>query len=929
MEEASRSSVAFRVLGPVAAQRDGEPLPLGGPRQRALLSLLLLEAGRPVAADRLIDELWTGAPPDGAEGTLRTYVSRLRVALGPSVALTASGAGYQIDVAGEAIDVRRFEQLIREGDEALAGRNPRRARDRLAAALALWRGEPFEDLRTVAALGIEAERLEGLRLLAIERRIEADLELGAAAGLVDELERLVREQPFRERLWRHLMLALYRSDRQADALEAYRRARDQLDEHLGIEPGVELERLQGEILRHEVPTPRLTGAHGNLPAEATSFVGRSAELAAVTQELEAHRLVTLTGVGGVGKTRLAVEVARGLTSHAPDGVWFVDLSSITDPDLVPGHVSTALDLREQPGVPILEHLAGWIRDRDLLLVLDNCEHLRDACAALADKLLRAGPGVRILATSRELLGVPGEMDQPVPPLALPARDDVAAARTSEAVRLLLDRARAVRPGLADSDEAVRIAARICADLDGLPLAIELAAARARALSLADIADRLADRFRFLVSWRRLTSARHRTLREAMDWSYDLLPDAERDLLAALSVFAGSFDLEAVGTVGAITDDEALRLIERLVDASLVVPLETPAGTRFRLLETVRQYAGERLDAAARSERRRAHIRHFLEIAGLAQVRGPDQAAALDRVEAELDNVRAALDYAAELDDPAVELRLAGSLWRFWWVRGHLAEGRARAEAVLGRAAGRPALEIADVLYGSGILAWSVGDYDRGRAVGAELLGIAAAVASDRIAHDANKLLSMVALRERDFAASEQYAGRTIELARRLGDELELATDQQNLAVLVMDSGRVAEAVPIFEDGLDRFRRSGNLESLGLAHLNLGEAMYLLDNAESAGEHFAAAREAFDEIGFRAHVGHAIRGEAGVAARQGRLADAARLLGRADGVLGDVGASEDDFAPSISSDAERLARAGLGKAGFTEAYDEGRRAGTGR
>jgi tetratricopeptide (TPR) repeat protein len=295
-----------------------------------------------------------------------------------------------------------------------------------------------------------------------------------------------------------------------------------------------------------------------------------------------------------------------------------------------------------------------------------------------------------------------------------------------------------------------------------------------------------------------------------------------------------------------------------------------------------------------------------------------------RLDREVDNLRAALDYAIALDNLELELRLAGALWRYWWVRGHLAEGRTRIEAVLSRAANRPPAEYSDVLLGAGILAWCVGDYARGRAAGGQLLEIAAASESLVDEHAGNKVLGMVALRERRYDESERYARRTVELARALGNELDIVLDRLNLAVLIMDSGRIEEAIPIFEEGLDFYRRTDNAEGAGLANLNLGEARYLLGDDDSAGEHFEAARAAFSAIGFRAHVGHALRGLAGVAARQSRHGAAANLLGRAEAVMGTVGASEDDFAPGIAREAEALARAALGELGFTRAFEEGQR-----
>src|SRR5579875_2526796 len=488
-------SFEIRLLGPLRVVRDGDEIAVGGRRQRALLALLALAGGRPVSRERLAEELWHGRPPAGVETTLRSYVSRLRSTLGDSASIRGHGGAYSLEVPPEAVDSVRFERLVEEGREALArGAHPRAAR-RLREALSLWRGAALADVAAdgPGLLRLEADRLQELRLVAVELRIEAELGLGSSESLVAEAEALVRRHPYRERLWRLLMLALYRAGRQAEALAAYRRARSVLDEQLGLEPSEQLRELEQAILRQEVPPARPPELQHNLPAPLTSFVGRVRELAEVERLLEEGRLVTLTGVGGVGKTRLALETAARLLPELADGVFWCDLGAISEPSLVTRAVARVFDVREQAAPDLLERLALRLREAEVLLLLDNCEHLRDACAELAQTLLRGCPRLRILATSRTALGAGGECDYPVPPLAVaaPAEDP----RSSEAVSLFLARARAARPRLLADEAALAAAARICAELDGLPLAIELAAARAKALSFQEIEARLADRFR--------------------------------------------------------------------------------------------------------------------------------------------------------------------------------------------------------------------------------------------------------------------------------------------------------------------------------------------------------------------------------------------------------------------------------------------------
>jgi predicted ATPase/DNA-binding SARP family transcriptional activator len=924
--DSNAAAIEFRLLGPVEAVRNGSTLLLGGPRQRALLALLLVERGRPVSADRLAEELWQGRPPAAASTTLRSYISKLRSVLGSDAPIRSGPAGYALEIAPERVDAHRFEHLVREGEEALARRRAGRARACLREALELWQGRPFAELADDGALKVEARRLQEVRLLAVESRIEADLVLGRAGELVDELGGLVRAHPHRERLWRQLMLALYRAERQADALAAYQRARELLDQELGVEPSEELKRLEQAILRHEVEPARPPEQRHNLPAAVTSFVGREAELAEIERLLAETRLLTLSGVGGVGKTRLALEAAARALPDFPDGVYFVDFSALTDPALVPRHLAAALDVREQGDTDLAQLLVARVHSAEVFVLLDNCEHVREACAELAHRLLSAAPRLRVLATSRELLGAPGELDYPVPPLRLARADaDPDGLRASEAVQLFLARARAARPQLTDDDRTVTTVAGICSELEGLPLALELAAARAKALSLEEIASKLSDRFRFLVSWRRLATARHRTLREAMDWSYELLTAEEQAVLARISVFAGGFTLEAAASISLDGGEErALELVERLVHASLVVAEERNEKMRYRLLETVRQYAAERLEEAEEAEdTRKAHARFFMEVAESAETRGAEQQRGLAQFDVDLDNMRSALGYAVAAGDAETELRLVGALWRYWWVRGYLAEGRERVEGALSRGADVARSLFNQVIFGAGILAWCVGDYQRGHALAAQLLTAATATGSVADEHAAYKLLGMITLRERDYATSVEYGRRTLVLAEKLGSEIDVLIARLNLAVGIMDSGKVEDALPMFEGVLVDYRRSGIAEGVGLALLNIGEATYILGQLARARESFDGAREAFESIGYRAHVGHALQGLAAVETRLGNHLEAARLLGRADSVLGEVGASKDDFAPSLVAEAEADTRAQLGEAAFAAAFAEGR------
>ena len=714
---AGGSVFEVRLLGPLQAVRAGCEVALGGPKQRAVLALLLLEAGRVVPADRLVEEIWRGCPPPGAAKTLRSYVSRLRTLLAPEVALVARGGGYVLSVEPGLVDAGHFERLVAVAQQALSGGEAAAAGSRFREALGLWRGRALADVCEVEPLAREAARLEELRLTAVEGRVEADLAVGRHGEVIGELEGLVAEFPLREHLWRLLVLALYRCERQADALAAYRRAREMLADELGLEPGEELRALEQAVLRQEVPAPPPQALH-NLPAPLTSFLGREHDVAELERLLGQVRLVTVTGTGGAGKTRLAVEAAARVMGRFGDGVWLAELAGIADPGLVATAVMEALGVRQEAGVPVLEALRYRLRLAHLLLVLDNCEHVLDASAQLAGVLLRGSPGLRVLATSREPLGIPGEVVYLVRPLPVSVEHAGAdAAADAPAVRLFLDRGSAARGGISAGVAPVSVAERICRTLDGLPLAIELAAARLGTLSAGEIETRLADRFAFLSYRRPGAEPRHQALQAAIDWSYQLLPAEERRVFSDLSVFAGTFGLAQAAAVCDSDEAEVLGVIDRLASKSLVVAQPAEDGTRYRLLDTIRHYAAARLAETGSSEAAwRRHAQAFLTLA--KHERGP---AVLSR---DHDNFRAALEWSLSREDetgPRIALALGG----FWLARGLLQEGRDWLERALAQRSAGQRLR-ADMLRLLGVLLYEAGDLNRAEAVMSEGLQVATA-----------------------------------------------------------------------------------------------------------------------------------------------------------------------------------------------------------
>ncbi|MET8643355.1 MULTISPECIES: BTAD domain-containing putative transcriptional regulator [unclassified Streptomyces] len=691
--------VRYRILGTTQALRaDGSPVPVGGARLRALLTVLALRPGRAAPAALLVDEVWDDDPPADAAGALQALVGRLRRTLGADTVESVDG-GYRLAAAPDDVDLHRFERLATEGTAALADGDPAKAAAVLDDALALWHGPALADLPDRTA---EAARWETRRLDVRRARLTAALALGHGEQYLPELTALCDLHPLDEPLQVLRLRALRDAGRPAEALAAYEDVRQLLADRLGSDPGPELRSLHGDLLRapdpepsHAPPHPRAPAPAGALPAPAppgnlrarlTSFVGRDADINTLRADLGAARLVTLLGPGGAGKTRLSQEAAEAVTHLAPDGVWLAELAPVDDPQAVPEAVLTAVGAREtvlrgagaeemravaerhdDPLVRLAEHCAR----RRMLLILDNCEHVVDAAARLVEHLLQHCPGLTVLATSREPLGVPGESLRPVEPLPQPY-----------ALKLLADRGAAARPDFRVEDDP-EATAEICRRLDGLPLAIELAAARLRMLSPRQIADRLDDRFRLLTSGSRTVLPRQQTLRAVVDWSWDLLDSDERTVLRRLSVFSGGCDLTAAE---AVCGPAALEVLGSLVDKSLVVAAPSGAGEmRYRLLETVAEYAGERLDESGeRADAERAHLTYYRELARTTDplLRAAGQRTAVERLELEYENLRTALRRAVATRDEHEALCLLLSLSWYWQMHDQRTEARTWSTAVI-------------------------------------------------------------------------------------------------------------------------------------------------------------------------------------------------------------------------------------------------------
>src|SRR5215210_4153779 len=649
----------FSLLGPLSVTAVSAPIKLGGQKRRALLAVLLLETNRVVARDRLIDALWGEDPPDTARNTIQVYVSQLRKLLPEGVVETAA-PGYRLVLEPEAVDLFEFVRLSQEGRTALGSGDAAGAADALRAALALWRGAPLADFAWEPFAQTEIVRLEELRLAALEDRIEADLSLGRHGGLIAELERLVAEHPLRERLRAQLMLALYRSGRQADALAVYQRARRTLVDELGIEPSDALRQLERAILAHDPSLNVLQVgpvSPRRLPTPPTPLLGRELELAALADLVRSDetRLVTLTGTGGIGKTRLGIELVRRLAPEFQQGAAVATLATLRDSGLVARAILEALEIPEVGQDPE-DLLQGSLANSELLLLVDNFEQVLPAAAGIA-RLLDSAPALKVIVTSRAPLHIAAEREFPVPPLA-----------EDEAAELFIARAQAANPDFALSEQNAAAVAELCARLDGLPLAIELAAARTKLLPPATLLSRLGNRLQLLTGGRRDAPKHQQTLRMTLDWSYDLLePDAQR-LFAQLGVFAGGCTL-ASAEAACRADSSILECLAALVDESLVRQRETVVGEpRFSMLEIVREYALERLsDSDEGDETRRRHLEHFVAFATEAEPKlaDRDQIAWFARLEDEHDNLRAALAFALDDGDSSSALRLVVGVRRFW------------------------------------------------------------------------------------------------------------------------------------------------------------------------------------------------------------------------------------------------------------------------
>jgi len=879
------------ILGPLSVADGVRVVEIGGARLRALLIRLAADAGGWVSVGELVEDLWESDPPGDEVNALQSLVSRLRRALAGVGVIESGPAGYRLAVVPEAVDAIRFERLAVRGRRLLRDGHPEEAFGLLGEGLGLWRGTALVEVGEAGYAITWAQRLEKLRLAAVDNRAAAGLQLGRHAELVAELEEVTEQHPLRERSHELLMRALAGGGRPAEALAVYERLSRRLASELGLDPPVHLQRLQTAVLRSNAdelvaadrlapapilappppPRPRPT----NLRSPLTSFVGREAEVAQLFSLIHLRsRLITLIGTGGAGKTRLANEALRKMHTLGPDGVWMVELAPVTNPEDV---ASTVLGSIGSLDLQILERPTATQRDRDavsriieilaehdVVLILDNCEHVLDAAAKLAELLLGQCPRLKILATSREPLGIVGESLCQVPPLSVPESGITAPTGLDPpAVRLFVDRASLVRPGFALTADNAGPVVEICQRLDGLPLAIELAAARLRNLTVEAIAARLGNRFRLLTGGNRTAMPRHQTLRAVVTWSWDLLTESERVLAARLSVFPGGATAEAAESIcvldssdhedreDVISPDGIADLLMSLADKSLLVIVEPTDGDdgaqpRYRMLETIREFAAEQLVVRGEmAELRAAHARYFLDLVETAEpkLRSAEQLIWLDRLTAERDNLLAALRFAAEIADVDTAVRLGAALSWYWTLLGRHDEAANWLDEALKVPGERPAgpYAIAYVVHTLSAAASGQGMPDP-----AETERMVELVSAIDLA-DAHPMLALV---EPGFAMLNDDGERANQaLERNLAHPDPWARAMLNLmsAVQAENDGDIETLEQRLPLALAEFRRIGDRWGIGTAASILANLYSVQGRVEEAIEFLQEARQLMTQL----------------------------------------------------------------------------------
>ena len=923
----------FRILGPLEVRQGQHTVRLGAAKQRALLGVLLLHANETVSTSRLVDALWGERPPGTAEKLVQGYVHALRKQLGPDL-LETRAPGYRLRLDHHALDLVDFERLTRLAEEAGLDESAELRR----RALLLWRGPPLADVVLEGPARQALARISELRLTTQIEWIDAELAQGRHAHLIGELETLVTDHPYQERVATRLMLALYRAGRQAEALQVYHSVRRLLSDELGLQPGRELRDLESAILRQdeaislEPPSPApslrtLENRPTNLPVPSTSLIGRKLELAVVAELLgrDQVRLLTLTGPGGSGKTRLGLQAAAERLDDFPQGVFFVALAPLVDPALVLPTIAQAVGLKESGAAPLPARLQEFLADKRLLLVLDNFEHLVEAGHEVAE-LLASARQLKLLVTSRRPLRLAAEHELPVPPLALPdlaTLPDIAALSEFDAVALFIARAQVVNADLAVSSANAPAIAELCVKLDGLPLAIELAAGRAKLLSPQALLARIDQRFDLLTGGPRDMPVRHQTLRATIDWSHGLLQPDEQTLFARLAVFVGGCTIEAVETV--CGGERVLAGLSTLIDSNLLRQQEQADGEpRLTMLESIRAYALDQLEASGlEDESRRRHAEHFLSIADRIQDdfrTKPDvDWLALER---EHDNFRAALTWLAANEEKEALAQLTVRLAAFWETRGHLIESKRWNDAALTLAPELPPALEARVWLQAASLGWHFAEPEPARASAARARELFRQV-GDRRSEARCLQAAALAATFADDDAVDPLAEEAKTIFRELGDRRGVyhITHIQGLWAMQCSDWQRTQAC--LEESLELAHELGSDQLVGNALCDLGVLSLYQRRHDDATSLFVQSLESAWRSGFTINIAYSLRGLGGVAAAQGHVETAARLLGAAEGVQEQTGDQTQPYAIRAFDETAAPVRKRLSEPAVAAAWAAGR------
>jgi predicted ATPase/DNA-binding SARP family transcriptional activator len=897
------------LLDTFAVEIQGEAMsPLRLQKSKWLLALLALRQGRDVEREWLAETLWPDSDRQKALRNLRQALADdLRPKLGAAAsALHATPKTLCLDASDAWVDVVAFDAAIKA--EILEG---------LEKAVELYRGPLLKGCAEEWAFLERVTREETFHS-ALERLAADALAHGKPGTAIGYLRRLIASDPLRESGYMALMEALAASGDVAGIHQVYRDFKGVLNREIGTEPAHETRalyrRLQQAAQQPSLsPQPVVLSLHRRLPVPLTRLIGRERDIAAAVERFRQGRLVTLVGSGGVGKTHLSIAIAEALSTQFADGVWFVELASLKEPGLVANAVVQALQVKELPGQTILETLVSALSSRSLLMVLDNCEHLIDACTELVEHLLRWCEGLRVLVTSRQALGLSGgEWVYRVPSLEVPPLPPVGSAPEADkntlsrlldydAVRLFLERAVAQGMALRLTTSQTLAIAEICRQLDGIPLAIEMAASRVRTMTLEAIRTGLSDRFRLLRAGSRTSLPRHKTLQALIDWSYDLLSDAEKRLLHRLSVFTGGWTLEAADDVyGAEGEDSSpgsvFELLTSLVDKSLVVYEEWEGKARYRLLETVRQYAAERLVESGESDLVRSrHRDYFLALAETAEpkLRGAEQVEWLQRLEEEHENLRTALAWSLSAMGPEVGLRFCGALSQFWWTWGYFSEGRRWCALALAAADGQQrTLERAKVLSSAGSAAYNQGDYITARTHHEESLAICKESGHQNDIASSLNSLGNVALAQGNYAIAHTLYEECLTSFREIGERHSIAIVLNNLGLLAKALGDYASAHTYHQECLVIFREIEERNCTASALNNLGLLAIVQCDPVFAWHYFEESLAISREIGDRNRIAASLSGLGACAEGQGDYATARRLYEESLTIFREIGAQAD-------------------------------------